>query len=889
MVNVTKRQYPSYTQVWGLLIYFLLVFNIGEAATSASVAKENVPDWVVNRKVNIHFEADERKISEGYTYLLSDQQTHIEKKQRYFHYAMKYLTETGVQNGASINIYFDPSYQNLTIHSILLHRDGKIKSILKLSDFKVIQREDDLESRIYDGALTAFVSLPDIRKGDIVEYNYTITGFNPVFGDRYAEDYYTGYDEPLASIFYRIVADKKRKLYTKQFVSNYPLIQKNNGNETEYIWDFSLLNPHKKEEGTPAWFNQEGLIQVTDYASWKEVVDWALPLYALQKITSPALKEKINEIESMRNEADKILAALKFVQENVRYMGFEIGASSHKPNNINSISAKRFGDCKDKSILLVTMLNALGFKAYPNLVHSVKTEFLSECLPSPIRFNHVTVCVEFNNRVYWLDPTYSNQGGNLDQLQYPPYLKTLVIKPGVTGITQIQDKSWGKTNIHETFVIKHPDSAVILRVISTYEGLDADNIRNSFANESTENMEKSYLDFYKKLYKDVSVESKLTMNDDDEGNVVKVFEEYQINQMFKEDESGAKKFMSVYSHSVHNLIASPADYSRKTPYAINYPVDLNHTIEVKFYSAFPITAESVDKNNKYFSYHFSAINEGGNSIVTINYHLKTLAPHVTNTDIRTFKTDFDEALKYDTYNLFLNNDNTLIVEETETSEGGTNILMVVLVIIFIAASLFLVLHLYRYDRTPSIEAEYASDLNGWLYLIMIGLVITGGQAIYSLFDSVYYSQNIWTLMNDVTNPAYERFWGLIAITEVLFFILTAFFSGLLLVLCYKRRSSFPFLYVAFRVAILGFSLFEYIYILNVNTPDQSIENESKRLLAQNILGCAIWIPYILTSWQVKQIFAFTWDKSRELVHEVELTAPADMDEKKTSENKNPTD
>ena len=53
------------------------------------------------------------------------------------------------------------------------------------------------------------------------------------------------------------------------------------------------------------------------------------------------------------------------MQDEVRYLGLENGISAYKPSSPNKVYNQRFGDCKDKSLLLVTMLNQMNIEAYP--------------------------------------------------------------------------------------------------------------------------------------------------------------------------------------------------------------------------------------------------------------------------------------------------------------------------------------------------------------------------------------------------------------------------------------------------------------------------------------------------------------------------------------------
>ena len=49
----------------------------------------------------------------------------------------------------------------------------------------------------------------------------------------------------------------------------------------------------------------------------------------------------------------------------MRYLGFELGTGAYAARPPDEVYARRFGDCKDKSLLLATMLRELGVEVVP--------------------------------------------------------------------------------------------------------------------------------------------------------------------------------------------------------------------------------------------------------------------------------------------------------------------------------------------------------------------------------------------------------------------------------------------------------------------------------------------------------------------------------------------
>jgi len=69
-------------------------------------------------------------------------------------------------------------------------------------------------------------------------------------------------------------------------------------------------------------------------------------------------------------EEDKIKAIYYYVTSEIRYVGLEFGIGGIMPHSAPSIFREKYGDCKDKAILLITMLQEAGIEAYYTLVNT---------------------------------------------------------------------------------------------------------------------------------------------------------------------------------------------------------------------------------------------------------------------------------------------------------------------------------------------------------------------------------------------------------------------------------------------------------------------------------------------------------------------------------------
>jgi len=110
------------------------------------------------------------------------------------------------------------------------------------------------------------------------------------------------------------------------------------------------------------------------------------------------------------NKTDSLKLLFEFVADSVSYVSLRIGSGDFKPHWCGEILERRFGDCKDQSILLSSLYRAVGIESYPALIATGAYPHLNELYPWPSFFDHAIVAVPTANNTIILDPsdTYSS-------------------------------------------------------------------------------------------------------------------------------------------------------------------------------------------------------------------------------------------------------------------------------------------------------------------------------------------------------------------------------------------------------------------------------------------------------------------------------------------------
>lgn len=131
-----------------------------------------------------------------------------------------------------------------------------------------------------------------------------------------------------------------------------------------------------------------------DTAGWEQVGSWYERLTAEVPRGTEPVRAKARELTAgLAGRREKLEALLAFARKQVRYVAVEVGIGGYRPHTPREVLERRWGDCKDKSFLLIDLLREAGIEAWPVLVLSEGEDRVDREFPSPFQFNHLIVAV----------------------------------------------------------------------------------------------------------------------------------------------------------------------------------------------------------------------------------------------------------------------------------------------------------------------------------------------------------------------------------------------------------------------------------------------------------------------------------------------------------------
>ena len=577
-------------------------------------------------------------------FLLIDRQVRIDgASSQYNRFVIRVHNSAGVSDQSQISIQFDPLRQHLRLHSVTVSRGSETVDELKRGRIELLRRESGLDQGLLDGWLTFHLVMDDVRVGDTIDYSYSLERSDALWGNRFYAWYPTNWNEPVAASRLRLMLRAEQPLNFADRGGGAPATTLEDGWRA-LEWNWHDIPGEPAESGAPAWYTQHKRIEFSQFAGWREVVDATWPLY-MNNAPTPELTAQIARFKSQGgSDRERLIAIMRFVQDEVRYTGVELGDGAYRPAAAATVLQRRWGDCKDKTLLAVTLLRGVGIEADPALVNTRLEEHVSEWLPSPADFDHAIVRARLGTSTYWLDATASGQGGDIDSIDQAHYGVALVVRADTTELEPMPPDSAPAPTSAATVVVdmrRGFDKEAVFTVSTVHRGSGADDMRGTLREATAQDLATKFLNFYKQSYPGIRATAPLAIHDDRAKNELRIDEAYAIDKAFEPTEDGAHRLFELEADSLTAYLKRPATTVRTTPLALPFPTNVEQHVRILL----PEPANAKDEQRTIaapaFRYEYRAAHSGHE--VQLDYSYRTLADHVPVEQLSDFLAKREEA------------------------------------------------------------------------------------------------------------------------------------------------------------------------------------------------------------------------------------------------------
>jgi TPR repeat protein len=479
--------------------------------------------------------------------------------------------KTRLREIGQIGLPYYPAYQKLHLHRVALLRGTEVIDRTATVNARLLEREPSLESGFYVGESTVQLLLEDVRVGDTLHLVFSVEGRNPVFGRLWADDFSWDYMLPTEQRRLTVSHPASQRLHWRELGDSRPHgivpVVERNGTVERLRFDEKNLEAYQPEAGVPASYLPFRKLQLSEYGSWQEVAAWASSLFE-RPTASPELKSIAAQFASGRTEEERASAALHWVQDEIRYFSVALGENSHRPQPPDAVLRRRFGDCKDKTTLLIAVLAQLGIKSEPVLVNAQAPEFPQKLLPTPSWFDHVIVRVVADGVTYYVDPTREGEKGLLSQLPSAiPGAAALVVAADTTALVTLPEQATGFPlyDSSEKFIVNDLTGDVQLEVTSSFRAQYARFARARYAAMSAAELRQDMLGDYDKQFRGATLSEPPIVRDSDDGTVFSVSARLRLPKPVKEVDGWYA--LSHKNRVMDGTLGIPEKLSRSAPFA----------------------------------------------------------------------------------------------------------------------------------------------------------------------------------------------------------------------------------------------------------------------------------------------------------------------------------
>lgn len=387
-----------------LVVWALLVGT--SAIAGETIQRGPAPDWLPEVAPHRSNRPDSQTQPLRYEVVESHARAFGDHTETYVHMRLKVLSPLGLQQASRLSLEWNPAFQTPTVHHARIVRAGETTDILEKTDFTILRREAGLEkSQQITGILTGLLINPDIRVGDTIDFAYSLRTQFDVFGNPLEAIGYSRSALPVDLGVTTLSWPSSMAVQTRvgRHAELPPILQKD---------DFKVLTYRMTDTNGDAYPINIAPRSLPDYGwqvssipQWGAIADHVRPAFdqAERLPDAPDLAASLERIKSENPTPEaRALAALRLVQDEVRYMALTLGEGGWLPTSAQDVWASRQGDCKGKTVLLVALLRALDIDAVPVLVSSNNLP-LDQYLPMVSVFDHVIVKARIGRQTYLMD------------------------------------------------------------------------------------------------------------------------------------------------------------------------------------------------------------------------------------------------------------------------------------------------------------------------------------------------------------------------------------------------------------------------------------------------------------------------------------------------------
>jgi hypothetical protein len=305
-------------------------------------------------------------------------------------------------------------FKDIEAYSLVPEKGGYKKILVKS-----FNKTSETSNTFYDDVTDYNFTFPSVVKGVKMISKFRMSSEDPSFAHKF---YFGGYfpgDEYVFTVICPRNVEIKYKIFGRDTsIVSFSLFVK--AGKKVYTWRTSNPKSYIKDDYAPDgdYYIPHVIVQVSEY-NYKEkttcINNSLNDLYRIvyKRISNVNLSESY-EIKALTDSLTKGITSNKekvkkiysWVQKNIKYVAFEDGENGFVPREASLVIRRKYGDCKDKTSLLVAMMKSQGLNASYAWIGTRDIPYKFSDFATGFNINHmIAVWWDDNNNPAILDGT----------------------------------------------------------------------------------------------------------------------------------------------------------------------------------------------------------------------------------------------------------------------------------------------------------------------------------------------------------------------------------------------------------------------------------------------------------------------------------------------------
>ncbi len=249
------------------------------------------------------------------------------------------------------------------------------------------------------------ITFPELQKGAEIELIYReVTREAPMDGQFDYTDYFQ-HSDPIQTKYVELKVPEQMQIKWKARQGAIPHAQSTQDGWTTHVWSAVTIPQFVPEPGMPPSPEVTPELLLTTVPDWQTWSRWYNALSESTMVADDEIRGMVKELtKDKKSTEEKLRAIFYYVSNNIRYVETALTGrkAGYKPESASVTFRNKYGVCRDKAALMVTMLREAGINSDITLMNP--SWKIDGDIPAD-QFNHAVVAVHEGDSTFFVDPT----------------------------------------------------------------------------------------------------------------------------------------------------------------------------------------------------------------------------------------------------------------------------------------------------------------------------------------------------------------------------------------------------------------------------------------------------------------------------------------------------